>query len=95
MDITHAERAFARMCTDEKYAEAVSRGDIDLVVTETEGSALAHDAELLISETSGFSNQFRVEIDGISTGWFTAPNSHFHGSDFNAAFQQAARQPGD
>ena len=56
MDITHAERAFARMCTDEKYAEAVSRGDIDLVVTETEGSALAHDAELLISETSGFSN---------------------------------------
>ena len=56
-----------------------------------------HDAVLRSSETSGFAMAHFSARDlyGIATGWFTAPDSHLHGSDFNAAFQQAARQPGD
>ena len=100
MTISMAERVFARICNDQDYADAVSRGDLaapgidPAALSQLEREVLIHDAGLLASETVGFTSQFRVEIDGISAGWSKPFTTHFHGSDFNEARFGDARPPG-
>ena len=100
MTISMAERVFARICSDQDYADAVSRGELEAPgidpaeLNQLEREVLIHDAGLLASETVGFTSQFRVDIDGISAGWSKPLSTHFHESDFNATRFGDARPPG-
>ena len=87
MPISMAERVFARICSDQDYAEAVSRGEFDApgidpsALSQLEREVLIHDAGLLASETVGFTSRFRVEIDGIAAGWRDPVDKHLDAAD--------------
>ena len=87
MTISMAERIFARICSDQDYADAVSRGELDApgidpaVLSQLEREVLIHDAGLVASETVGFNRRFRVELDGLSAGWSDPVEKHLEAAD--------------
>ena len=87
MTISMAERVFARICSDQDYADAVSRGELDApgidpaALSQLEREVLIHDAGLLASETVGFSGRFWVQLDGIASGWSDPVEKHLEASD--------------
>jgi len=100
MTISMAERIFARICSDQDYADAVARGELDgpgidpSLLSQLEWEVLIHDAGLLASETVGFSSaSLRAATDGIAGDWTRPPSAHLHQSGQDADRTDGAPPP--